>query len=162
MKSQDLFDEWVSKLRHHRLYRQNEISMYPGDRAFNYPHFPSPGSPGKAENASLRKVQCHSWKKRLEWRATKWHRLIFVVVDLWLCAFTQCVPIRRQSTVPSAAALTLTCNSQAKVAAWLQSSDDMDKCSKGETTGWELQQLLQLLLGFDGDSEANIEKRFWN
>jgi len=24
------------------------------------------------------------------------------------------------------------CNSQAKVAAWLQSSDDMDKCSNGE------------------------------
>lgn len=44
------------------------------------------------------------------------------------------MPIRRQPTVPSAAALTLSCNSQAKVAAWLQSSDDMDKCSKGETT----------------------------
>lgn len=44
------------------------------------------------------------------------------------------MPIRRQSTVPSASALTLSCNSQAKVAAWLQSSEDMDKCSKGETT----------------------------
>ncbi|KAH0627380.1 hypothetical protein JD844_003009 [Phrynosoma platyrhinos] len=26
-KSQEVFDEWVAKLRHHRMYRQNEISM---------------------------------------------------------------------------------------------------------------------------------------
>lgn len=57
MKSQELFDEWVSKLRHHRLYRQNEISMYPGDKSFHYPHYSSPSSPSKAENASLRKVE---------------------------------------------------------------------------------------------------------
>lgn len=31
MKSQELFDEWVAKLRHHRMYRQNEISMFPHD-----------------------------------------------------------------------------------------------------------------------------------
>nr|XP_061808273.1 oxysterol-binding protein-related protein 3-like [Nerophis lumbriciformis] len=29
MKSRDVFDEWVSKLRHHRVFRQNEISSYP-------------------------------------------------------------------------------------------------------------------------------------
>ncbi|XP_075883734.1 oxysterol-binding protein-related protein 3 isoform X2 [Nelusetta ayraudi] len=113
MKSQELFDEWVSKLRHHRLYRQNEISMYPGDKSFHYPHYSSPSSPSKAENAALRK----------------------------------CVSIRRQSSVPSAAALTLSCNSQAKVAAWLQSSDDMDKCSKDlsvcEAHILELSHLLQ-------------------
>lgn len=39
--------------------------------------------------------------------------------------------IRRQSTVQSVGAFPLLCNSQAKVTAWLQSSDDMDKCSKG-------------------------------
>uniref|UniRef100_A0A8C2KIY7 Oxysterol-binding protein n=1 Tax=Cyprinus carpio TaxID=7962 RepID=A0A8C2KIY7_CYPCA len=55
IKSQELFDEWVSKLRHHRLYRQNEISSF---------HSP--------------------------------------------VSFT----------------------SQAKVTAWLQSSDDMDRCTK--------------------------------
>uniref|UniRef100_A0A9J8A7U0 Oxysterol-binding protein n=2 Tax=Cyprinus carpio TaxID=7962 RepID=A0A9J8A7U0_CYPCA len=55
IKSQELFDEWVSKLRHHRLYRQNEISSL---------HSP--------------------------------------------VSFT----------------------SQAKVTAWLQSSDDMDRCTK--------------------------------
>uniref|UniRef100_A0A8C7LUZ6 Oxysterol-binding protein n=1 Tax=Oncorhynchus kisutch TaxID=8019 RepID=A0A8C7LUZ6_ONCKI len=32
IKSQELFDEWVSKLRHHRLYRQNEIAMYPQEK----------------------------------------------------------------------------------------------------------------------------------
>lgn len=26
-----MFDEWVAKLRHHRMYRQNEISMFPYD-----------------------------------------------------------------------------------------------------------------------------------
>lgn len=50
------------------------------------------------------------------------------------CLLLQCMSIRRQSTVHSAAAFPLNCNSQAKVAAWLQSSDDMDKCSKGERT----------------------------
>ena len=54
--------------------------------------------------------------------------------DLWVCLLLQCLSIRRQSTVHSAAAFPLGCTSQAKVAAWLQSSDDMDKCSKGETT----------------------------
>lgn len=29
VKSEDVFDEWVSKLRHHRMYRQNEIAMFP-------------------------------------------------------------------------------------------------------------------------------------
>lgn len=56
IKSQELFDEWVSKLRHHRLYRQNEIAMYSNEKSFHYPHYPSPNSPSKAENASIRKV----------------------------------------------------------------------------------------------------------
>uniref|UniRef100_UPI0037E829FE oxysterol-binding protein-related protein 3 n=1 Tax=Semicossyphus pulcher TaxID=241346 RepID=UPI0037E829FE len=113
IKSPELFDEWVSKLRHHRLYRQNEIAMYPNEKSFYYPHYPSPNSPGMPESASIRK----------------------------------CMPIRRQSTVPSAGAFPLGCNSQAKVAAWLQSSNDMDKCSKDlsvcEAYLLELNHLLQ-------------------
>ncbi|XP_054477087.1 oxysterol-binding protein-related protein 3 isoform X3 [Anoplopoma fimbria] len=113
IKSQELFDEWVSKLRHHRLYRQNEIAMYPTEKTFYYPHYPSPNSPSMAESASIRK----------------------------------CMSIRRQSTVHSAGAFPLSCNSQAKVAAWLQSSDDMDKCSKDlsvcEAYLLELSHLLQ-------------------
>uniref|UniRef100_A0A3Q2E2K6 Oxysterol-binding protein n=1 Tax=Cyprinodon variegatus TaxID=28743 RepID=A0A3Q2E2K6_CYPVA len=86
IKSQELFDEWVSKLRHHRLFRQNEIAMCANEKPFFYPIYPSPNSPGIAEGASLRRVN--------------------------LTGFP------------------LSANSQAKVAAWLQSSDDMDKCSK--------------------------------
>ena len=59
IKSQELFDEWVSKLRHHRLYRQNEIAMYPNEKSFYYPHYSSPKSPNSpslAKSASLRKV----------------------------------------------------------------------------------------------------------
>uniref|UniRef100_A0A8B9KU04 Oxysterol-binding protein n=1 Tax=Astyanax mexicanus TaxID=7994 RepID=A0A8B9KU04_ASTMX len=44
IKSQELFDEWVSKLRHHRLYRQNEIAMFPPEKPLFSPHF-SPTSP---------------------------------------------------------------------------------------------------------------------
>ncbi|AWO96724.1 Oxysterol-binding protein [Scophthalmus maximus] len=96
IKSQELFDEWVSKLRHHRLYRQNEIAMYPNEKSFYYPHYPSPNSPTLAKSAPMRK----------------------------------CMSIQRQSTVHAVGAFPLSCNSQAKVTAWLQSSDDMDKCSK--------------------------------
>uniref|UniRef100_A0A671V0W2 Oxysterol-binding protein n=1 Tax=Sparus aurata TaxID=8175 RepID=A0A671V0W2_SPAAU len=115
IKSQELFDEWVSKLRHHRLYRQNEIAMYPNEKSFHYPHYPSPSSPSLAESASIRKVNPNS--------------------------------SRKQSTAHSAASFPVSCNSQAKVAAWLQSSDDMDKCSKDlsvcEAYLLELNHLLQ-------------------
>lgn len=56
IKSQELFDEWVSKLRHHRLYRQNEIAMYPNEKSLFYPHYASPNSPGIAEGPPIRKV----------------------------------------------------------------------------------------------------------
>nr|XP_020468459.1 oxysterol-binding protein-related protein 3 isoform X2 [Monopterus albus] len=108
IKSQELFDEWVSKLRHHRLYRQNEIAIYPSEKSFCYPHYPPPSSPSIAESASIRK----------------------------------CMSLRRQSTIHS-----LNCNNQAKVTAWLQSSDDLDKCSKDlsvcEAYLLELSHLLQ-------------------
>ncbi|XP_062384839.1 oxysterol-binding protein-related protein 3a [Sardina pilchardus] len=32
VKSRDQFDDWVSKLRHHRVFRQNEIAMDPSER----------------------------------------------------------------------------------------------------------------------------------
>uniref|UniRef100_A0A6Q2XXH5 Oxysterol-binding protein n=1 Tax=Esox lucius TaxID=8010 RepID=A0A6Q2XXH5_ESOLU len=93
IKSQDLFDEWVSKLRHHRLYRQNEITMFPNEKALYHSHFSSPGSPSIVDSACL---------------------------FSWVCVSSSSFPV--------------TCTSQAKVAAWLQSSDDMDKCSKGTHT----------------------------
>uniref|UniRef100_A0A671UX15 Oxysterol-binding protein n=1 Tax=Sparus aurata TaxID=8175 RepID=A0A671UX15_SPAAU len=117
IKSQELFDEWVSKLRHHRLYRQNEIAMYPNEKSFHYPHYPSPSSPSLAESASIRKVNPR---------------------------YTAHCPSKLSH---SAASFPVSCNSQAKVAAWLQSSDDMDKCSKDlsvcEAYLLELNHLLQ-------------------
>ncbi|XP_056141563.1 oxysterol-binding protein-related protein 3 isoform X2 [Lampris incognitus] len=104
IKSQELFDEWVSKLRHHRLYRQNEIAMYPNEKPYYYP---------PAESASMRKR----------------------------------TSIVRQTSVHAAGTFSGSCNSQAKVAAWLQSSDDLDKCSKDlsvcESYLLELNHLLQ-------------------
>ncbi|KAG7276022.1 hypothetical protein CRUP_004419 [Coryphaenoides rupestris] len=92
IESPELFDEWVSKLRHHRLYRQNEMSMHPGENLYcYYPHYPTPGSPKITENASM--------QKRMS--------------------------IAKQASAHAPGAGS--CNSQAKVAAWLQSSDDMDK-----------------------------------
>lgn len=42
VKSQDIFDAWVSKLRHHRLYRQNEIVRSPRDATMRT--FPPPAT----------------------------------------------------------------------------------------------------------------------
>ncbi|MGH0159448.1 UNVERIFIED_CONTAM: hypothetical protein FKN15_037406, partial [Acipenser sinensis] len=57
IKSQDLFDEWVSKLRHHRLYRQNEITMFPLDKNNHFfSHFPTDDSPNPSNSSSLRKM----------------------------------------------------------------------------------------------------------
>ncbi|XP_058877805.1 oxysterol-binding protein-related protein 3-like isoform X2 [Acipenser ruthenus] len=56
IKSQELFDEWVSKLRHHRLYRQNEITMFPLDQNNHFfSHFPTDDSPNPSNSSSLRK-----------------------------------------------------------------------------------------------------------
>uniref|UniRef100_A0A9J8DHG6 Oxysterol-binding protein n=1 Tax=Cyprinus carpio carpio TaxID=630221 RepID=A0A9J8DHG6_CYPCA len=86
IKSQELFDEWVSKLRHHRLYRQNEIAMFPHEKTLFHPHYPPTSSPTIPDSQSIRK----------------------------------------QSSLHSPVSFT----SQAKVTAWLQSSDDMDRCTK--------------------------------
>uniref|UniRef100_A0A9J8BBU3 Oxysterol-binding protein n=1 Tax=Cyprinus carpio carpio TaxID=630221 RepID=A0A9J8BBU3_CYPCA len=92
IKSQELFDEWVSKLRHHRLYRQNEIAMFPHEKTLFHPHYPPTSSPTIPDSQSIRK------------RAS----------------------LAKQSSLHSPVSFT----SQAKVTAWLQSSDDMDRCTK--------------------------------
>ncbi|KAA8586032.1 hypothetical protein FQN60_007601 [Etheostoma spectabile] len=51
VKSPELFEEWVSKLRHHRVFRQNEIAIYPHERHLFHPH----ASPSPSLNDSLRK-----------------------------------------------------------------------------------------------------------
>uniref|UniRef100_A0A8C4HLJ8 Oxysterol-binding protein n=1 Tax=Dicentrarchus labrax TaxID=13489 RepID=A0A8C4HLJ8_DICLA len=56
VKSPELFEEWVSKLRHHRVFRQNEIAMYPHERHLFHPH----ASSSPSVNDSMRKVSCSS------------------------------------------------------------------------------------------------------
>lgn len=53
-------------------------------------------------------------------------------VDRCVSVLLQPMPARRQSSVHAEAAFPVTCSSQVRVAAWLQSSEDMDRCSKGE------------------------------
>ncbi|EPQ05732.1 Oxysterol-binding protein-related protein 3 [Myotis brandtii] len=61
VKSDDVFDEWVSKLRHHRMYRQNEIAMFPHE--VNH-FFPGPSvtdsAPGVLDSLS-NLAHCHSY-----------------------------------------------------------------------------------------------------
>ncbi|XP_061615626.1 oxysterol-binding protein-related protein 3-like [Phyllopteryx taeniolatus] len=56
MKSPELFEEWVSKLRHHRVFRQNEISSYPHTHHYHAHTFSSPSlSDSIRKRASLPK-----------------------------------------------------------------------------------------------------------
>ncbi|XP_009904934.1 oxysterol-binding protein-related protein 6 isoform X5 [Dryobates pubescens] len=118
VKSQDSFDAWVSKLRHHRLYRQNEIVRSPRDASFHI--FPSASTTesSPAANVSEGKVQQNS----LSW----------------------------QSPIPCSNSLPATCTTgQSKVAAWLQDSEEMDRCAEDlahcQANLVELSKLLQNL-----------------
>ncbi|XP_076826822.1 oxysterol-binding protein-related protein 3 isoform X2 [Brachyhypopomus gauderio] len=107
IKSQELFDDWVSKLRHHRLYRQNEISMFPQEKVLN--SYCSTSSPVSfPESQTSRK---HA-------------------------------SLVKQSSLHTPNSFPI-----AKVAAWLQSSDDLDRCfkelSECETQLLELNHLLR-------------------
>ncbi|KAM9629186.1 oxysterol-binding protein-related protein 6 isoform 7-T20 [Morphnus guianensis] len=118
VKSQDSFDAWVSKLRHHRLYRQNEIVRSPRDASFHI--FPSASTTesSPAANVSDGKVQQNSFP--------------------W------------QSPIPCSNSLPATCTTgQSKVAAWLQDSEEMDRCAEDlahcQSNLVELSKLLQNL-----------------
>ncbi|XP_075612668.1 oxysterol-binding protein-related protein 6 isoform X6 [Balearica regulorum gibbericeps] len=119
VKSQDSFDAWVSKLRHHRLYRQNEIVRSPRDASFHI--FPSASTTesSPAANVSDGKVQQNSFP--------------------W-----------QQSPIPCSNSLPATCTTgQSKVAAWLQDSEEMDRCAEDlahcQSNLVELSKLLQNL-----------------
>uniref|UniRef100_A0A8C2QR62 Oxysterol-binding protein n=1 Tax=Capra hircus TaxID=9925 RepID=A0A8C2QR62_CAPHI len=62
VKSEDVFDEWVSKLRHHRMYRQNEIAMFPHEVNHFFPGSAVTDSgPGVMDTISNRKVMIYKW-----------------------------------------------------------------------------------------------------
>ncbi|XP_043433104.1 oxysterol-binding protein-related protein 6 isoform X16 [Leopardus geoffroyi] len=120
VKSQDWFDAWVSKLRHHRLYRQNEIVRSPRDASFHIFPSTSTAESSPAANVSVvdGKVQANSFP--------------------W------------QSPLPCSNSLPATCTTgQSKVAAWLQDSEEMDRCAEDlahcQSNLVELSKLLQNL-----------------
>uniref|UniRef100_A0A3Q2YMY9 Oxysterol binding protein like 6 n=1 Tax=Hippocampus comes TaxID=109280 RepID=A0A3Q2YMY9_HIPCM len=116
VKSQDIFDAWVSKLRHHRLYRQNEIVRSPRDASMRT--FPSSAVAESPQAAST----VHAKPSGLPWQT----------------------PVPTSSSLPVSYS-----NGQSKVAAWLQESEEMDKCAEElarcQSSLTELSGLLQNL-----------------
>ncbi|XP_026074365.1 oxysterol-binding protein-related protein 6-like isoform X5 [Carassius auratus] len=113
VKSPDVFDIWVCKLRHHRLFRQNEIVRSPRDATLRT--FPPSASAESPQNTSSSAHQNKQGKpSTLPWQ------------------------------LPASCS-----NGQSKVAAWLQESEEMDKCSEElaycQSSLLELSQLLQSL-----------------
>ncbi|XP_034042047.1 oxysterol-binding protein-related protein 6 isoform X2 [Thalassophryne amazonica] len=102
VKSQDIFDAWVSKLRHHRLYRQNEIVRSPREATMRaFPPTATIDSPQPASSVGGE-------------------------VKTKPCSFPwQPVAASGNSSLPASYS-----NSQSKVAAWLQESEEMDKCAE--------------------------------
>uniref|UniRef100_A0A8B9J0F7 Oxysterol-binding protein n=1 Tax=Amazona collaria TaxID=241587 RepID=A0A8B9J0F7_9PSIT len=116
VKSQELFDEWVAKLRHHRMYRQNEISMFPHD--VNNLFFPvsttTDSVPGFCDSTPGRKAGS----------------------------------LPKQNSLSAGGNLSFSFSSnESRISSWLQSSEDMDKCSRElsncHTYLLEMNQLLQ-------------------
>ncbi|KAK0150751.1 Oxysterol-binding protein-related protein 6 [Merluccius polli] len=127
VKSQEIFDAWVSKLRHHRLYRQNEIVRSPRDATIRmFP--PSSPAPAPVESPQPPPPAVHEVKAKpsnLPWQ-----------------------PVVPSSSSSSSLPVSYS-NGQSKVAAWLQESEEMDKCaeelSRCQSSLIELSKLLQSL-----------------
>ncbi|XP_074071726.1 oxysterol-binding protein-related protein 6 isoform X9 [Macrotis lagotis] len=120
VKSQDWFDGWVSKLRHHRLYRQNEIVRSPRDASFHI--FPSTSTTESSPAANAAVMDGKVQQNNFPW----------------------------QPPLPCSNSLPATCTSgQSKVAAWLQDSEEMDRCAEDlahcQSNLVELSKLLQNL-----------------
>lgn len=120
VKSQDWFDAWVSKLRHHRLYRQNEIVRSPRDASFHI--FPATSTAESSPAANVSVVDGKMQPSSFPW----------------------------QSPLPCSNSLPATCTTgQSKVAAWLQDSEEMDRCAEDlahcQSNLVELSKLLQNL-----------------
>uniref|UniRef100_G3UEF1 Oxysterol-binding protein n=1 Tax=Loxodonta africana TaxID=9785 RepID=G3UEF1_LOXAF len=118
VKSEDGFDEWVSKLRHHRMYRQNEIAMFP--REVN--HLFSGSTVTDSASGTLDSI---SSRKSVEQRSS----------------------ISKQNAFQTGSNLSFSCGGETRVPLWLQSSEDMEKCSKDlahcHSCLAEMSQLLQ-------------------
>ncbi|XP_076858985.1 oxysterol-binding protein-related protein 6 isoform X6 [Brachyhypopomus gauderio] len=122
VKSPEVFDAWVCKLRHHRLYRQNEIVRSPRDASFR--SFPPPTS---VDSPQTNPSSAHETKLQAKPSSLPW----------------QPPPPCPSSLPPSYS------NGQSKVVAWLQESEEMDKCAEElahcQSSLMELSRLLQSL-----------------
>ncbi|XP_076977571.1 oxysterol-binding protein-related protein 3 isoform X1 [Tamandua tetradactyla] len=114
VKSEDVFDEWVTTLRHHRMYRQNEIAMFPHE----VNHFFSGPSVTDSTSGVFDPI---SSRKRSS--------------------------ISQQNSFQTGSNLSFSCGDETRVPLWLQSSEEMEKCSKDlahcHTYLVEMSQLLQ-------------------
>lgn len=124
VKSQDIFDAWVSKLRHHRLYRQNEIVRSPREATMRT--FPPPAAMESPQPASSVAREAKQAKpSSLPWQPAA-------------------PSSNSNSSLPASYS-----NGQSKVVAWLQESEEMDKCaeelSRCQSNLTELSRLLQSL-----------------
>ncbi|XP_042332575.1 oxysterol-binding protein-related protein 6 isoform X2 [Sceloporus undulatus] len=123
VKSQDSFDAWVSKLRHHRLYRQNEIVRSPRDASFHI--FPSASTTESSPAANVAMLEAKVSQNNLPWQP----------------------PIPCSNSLSP---LPATCTTgQSKVVAWLQDSEEMDRCAEDlahcQSNLVELSKILQNL-----------------
>ncbi|CAG09991.1 unnamed protein product, partial [Tetraodon nigroviridis] len=105
IKSQDIFDAWVSRLRHHRLYRQNEIVRSPREATVRT--FPPPAAVESPQPTSSVVREAKAKPSSLPWQ--------------------QAAPSSssNNSSLPASYS-----NGQSKVVAWLQESEEMDKCAE--------------------------------
>ncbi|XP_029967610.1 oxysterol-binding protein-related protein 6 isoform X2 [Salarias fasciatus] len=123
VKSQDIFDAWVSKLRHHRLYRQNEIVRSPREATMRT--FPPSAAMESPQPAPSVVNESKAKPSSLPWQAAA-------------------PSSSSNSSLPASYS-----NGQSKVAAWLQDSEEMDKCAEElarcQSNLTELSRLLQSL-----------------
>uniref|UniRef100_A0A3B4W9Z3 Oxysterol-binding protein n=1 Tax=Seriola lalandi dorsalis TaxID=1841481 RepID=A0A3B4W9Z3_SERLL len=124
VKSQEIFDAWVSKLRHHRLYRQNEIVRSPRDATMRT--FPPPAAMDSPQPAASVVHEAKQAKpSSLPWQ-----------------------PVAPSNSSNSSLPASYS-NGQSKVVAWLQESEEMDKCAEElarcQSNLTELSRLLQSL-----------------
>ncbi|XP_015225889.1 PREDICTED: oxysterol-binding protein-related protein 6 isoform X2 [Cyprinodon variegatus] len=124
VKSQDIFDAWVSKLRHHRLYRQNEIVRSPREPTMRtFPPSAAIEPPQPPPNVVNETKQAKS--SSLPWQ-----------------------PAAPSSSSNSSLQASYS-NGQSRVVAWLHESEEMDKCAEElarcQSNLTELSRLLQSL-----------------
>ncbi|XP_055727478.1 oxysterol-binding protein-related protein 6-like isoform X1 [Salvelinus fontinalis] len=170
IKSPDIFDCWVVKLRHHRLYRQNEIVRSPRDATIRtfpppastespipHPHpAPSPAA-GQHEVKQTKPTSLPPWQSPTAPSSSTslppWQSPPAPSSSTSLPPWQSPQAPSTRSSLPASYS-----NGQSKVAAWLQESEEMDKCTEElarcQSSLIELSKLLQSLEGLQRTQSA--------